>query len=299
MTLKRNNPVHIQSDSISCCAVEAPGYNTTTACTMAIDGTSPGKKTRREPRALGYLTHTTRAHQKNICRAQKPDSKRCCVLHADCKQREPPSYVFYGRRVVDKHCFQKDRISCQGAAEDSTGYPSVEEDPSENVDRADIGRTGRIQICMLRIRGDTTSRSLLFLRRLRRASVPLRVEALYLFALEPDVQRPLVRVEAGVLDRQDPSLVVPGIVVRVPPPRGRHEHAARRPLGDHRVHDVALRVEVPADLRVHLPVHAADDGKVQRDGVVLVGRLVRVRREHVQQRPHRRGQGLALRVEVP
>lgn len=194
MTLKRNNPVHIQSDSISCCAVEAPGYNTTTACTMAIDGTSPGKKTRREPRALGYLTHTTRAHQKNICRAQKPDSKRCCVLHADCKQREPPSYVFYGRRVVDKHCFQKDRISCQRAAEDSTGYPSVEEDPSENVDRADIGRTGRIQICMLRIRGDTTSRSLLFLRRLRRASVPLRVEALYLFALEPDVQRPLVRV---------------------------------------------------------------------------------------------------------
>merc|ERR1719199_320675 len=162
MTLKRNNPVHIQSDSISCCAVEAPGYNTTTACTMAIDGTSPGKKTRREPRALGYLTHTTRAHQKKY--------------------------------VVDKNCFQKDRISCQGAAEDSTGYPSVEEDPSENVDRADIGRTGRIQICMLRIRGDTTSRSLLFLRRLRRASVPLRVEALYLFALEPDVQRPLVRV---------------------------------------------------------------------------------------------------------
>ena len=35
-------------------------------------------------------------------------------------------------------------------------------------------------------------------------------------------------------------------------PRGRHEHAARCPLGDHRVHDFALSVEVPADLRVHL-----------------------------------------------
>lgn len=114
MTLKRNNPVHIQSDSISCCAVEAPGYNTTTACTMAIDGTSPGKKTRREPRALGYLTHTTRAHQKKY------------VVHKNLIPKDAASSTQTASRESLRLMSSTDAESSTNTAFKKTGYHTKE-----------------------------------------------------------------------------------------------------------------------------------------------------------------------------
>mmetsp|Transcript_25045 Transcript_25045/g.51811 ORF Transcript_25045/g.51811 Transcript_25045/m.51811 type:complete len:242 (+) Transcript_25045:144-869(+) len=107
---------------------------------------------------------------------------------------------------------------------------------------------------------------------------------------EPDVKRALVCEEARVLHGQYPRLLVTLIVVRVPPARRSQEHGARGPVATDRVFDPRTRlVKLGAHQRVHTARRRSVHREVERDAVVAVGLLVVVCRQHIQQRPERRG----------
>mmetsp|Transcript_1057 Transcript_1057/g.4474 ORF Transcript_1057/g.4474 Transcript_1057/m.4474 type:complete len:358 (+) Transcript_1057:51-1124(+) len=109
---------------------------------------------------------------------------------------------------------------------------------------------------------------------------------------EPNVQSPLMRVQTGILHRQHPRHLVALVVVRVPPPGRRDEHAAGGPVAPDGIDDVAVGVNLFAHERVH--ARLGGDGEVERDGVVPVRPLHGVGRDGVEQRPEHVRQRLGL-----
>mmetsp|Transcript_48499 Transcript_48499/g.122433 ORF Transcript_48499/g.122433 Transcript_48499/m.122433 type:complete len:279 (-) Transcript_48499:70-906(-) len=114
----------------------------------------------------------------------------------------------------------------------------------------------------------------------------------HLLLHKADVQRALVRVQPGVLHREDPRHGVRLVVVAVPPARRGHEDAARHPVHPHRIHQVPLKVQAWGHQRVHARLGA--HGQVQRHRVVTVRLLHAVRRKGVQQAPQHMRERLGL-----
>ena len=57
---------------------------------------------------------------------------------------------------------------------------------------------------------------------------------------ELDIQSSLVRIEARVLNGQDPGIFTRLVVVRMPPARWRHEHTTTFPLGTFGINENAF-----------------------------------------------------------
>src|SRR5208337_5363239 len=80
------------------------------------------------------------------------------------------------------------------------------------------------------------------------ASVLLeRDEGLVVRVVEPDVERPQIGMQAGVLDRDQVRRRPRFVIVRVPEARRRDERRSRLPVGPLRADDLPVVVEVASD----------------------------------------------------
>ena len=101
-------------------------------------------------------------------------------------------------------------------------------------------------------------------------------------------------VQTSVLHGQHPGDVVALVVMRVPPPRGRDEDAARDPVATNGIDDESVAIDLLAHERVHSRLRR--DREIEGDGVVSVRTLYALRRNRVQQRPQNVRERLCLRA---